>query len=400
MKRSNVLLFIMTLFFVFSCDQLLNTEGENDGTNLSGVTGTVYEELGEDVAGNAVSDCIITFTSVDETYIDQVVCDETGKYHILLPGGDYLVKAVNYNYDIFYGELTVEEMSIVENDIHLPRLSSKYSGSVVELLSDESYGDNIEGVRLTFTSAIGDRVKEIITNSNGEYSILLHPGNYNVRAFHEGFKIYDSPGNGYFSVDNQGDHTETIYLSELISGKRGVCREELEYATYGDPIEGVILIFTSEDYSFEQEVVSDVNGQFEILLQEGRYRVRTVHPDFDTVDYEISGGFTVVDEDTMHSSNYFLKALAGGFQGHIEQNNYPSPNAPIDGAIIIFTSDDGRLSKTTTSDGDGYYTIKLPHARYRLSVQHSDYQTYDSGKVRFSLNTSGYDFLDRYLIPD
>ncbi|MBN1648660.1 MAG: carboxypeptidase regulatory-like domain-containing protein [Spirochaetales bacterium] len=400
MKRNAVfpVITIISAVLFLSCNLLDNPE--SPGSALAGITGTVYEEPegGED--GDFIADTVITFTSEDESFSTEVVSNGNGSYQVILPAGSYSVTAVNYDYDIYRGDglVQVAEDSISELDIYLGELSSMYHGEVIEQFADNSFGDDIAGVLLTFTSEYGGRVSETVTNADGGYSISLHPGRYTVRAYHEDYKVYDTVGDGFWVVEEQTDHIGMVYLHELVSGFHGHCQEELADGTLGGYIDNVIIIFTSEDDAIEKETVSAAGGSYEITLQAGRYKVRTIHPGYDSYDLEVLGGFFVVNEDSDQIGNFFLKTLEGGFQGHVLKDNpYPAADDPIAGALLTFTSEDGRLIQTATSDASGHYIVDLPHAHYYLRIEHPDYLTYYSGTIKFTVTGSGYSYLARYL---
>jgi subtilisin family serine protease len=80
-----------------------------------------------------------------------------------------------------------------------------------------------------------------------------------------------------------------------------------------------------------------------------------------------------------------------GFQG-IAWEKYPNGGygPPIPGVEITFVSEDGSLTKRTTTNSSGYYKISLKPQRYVVSTKHPDYQDYTTAPGFFVVTGNGY----------
>lgn len=92
-------------------------------------------------------------------------------------------------------------------------LDSGFRGQVYQRKSDGSIGQNIAGVKITFTPENGTRVKSVTsTDAKGFYSIELPPQRYVVTATHPDYDDY-STAPGFFVVTGKGFQTGNIFLT-------------------------------------------------------------------------------------------------------------------------------------------------------------------------------------------
>jgi phage replication-related protein YjqB (UPF0714/DUF867 family) len=92
-------------------------------------------------------------------------------------------------------------------------LDSGFRGQVYQRKSDGSIGQNIAGVKITFTAENGTRVKSVTsTGASGFYSIELPPQRYVVTATHPDYDDY-STAPGFFVVTGKGFQTGNIFLT-------------------------------------------------------------------------------------------------------------------------------------------------------------------------------------------
>jgi broad specificity phosphatase PhoE len=85
---------------------------------------------------------------------------------------------------------------------------------------------------------------------------------------------------------------------------------------------------------------------------------------------------------------------SGGFQGKLYES-WPDPTIgpPIPGAEISFVSEDGSITKSTTSTSSGSYRLDLEEGRYLVTANHLAYYEYSSAPDYFAV--SGYEYKTR-----
>ncbi len=92
-------------------------------------------------------------------------------------------------------------------------LDSGFRGRVYQRKSDGSIGQNIAGVKITFTAENGTLVKSVTSaGASGLYSIELPPQRYVVTATHPDYDNY-STAPGFFVVTGKGFQTGNIFLT-------------------------------------------------------------------------------------------------------------------------------------------------------------------------------------------
>ena len=166
-----------------------------------------------------------------------------------------------------------------------------------------------------------------------------------------------------------------IAFTSCDSGRSGFSYERKADNTIGDKVPGVEITFTSEDSSVSKSVVTDENSYYKILLDPGRYHVLASHPDYQT--YSNEPGFSVVKAGKVGTLNIFLKK--GGFQGvSYIRNPDGSIGDKISDVNIIFTSEDGSITKSVTTGAGGQYKIVLDPVRYVVTASHPGYEPYSS----------------------
>lgn len=79
--------------------------------------------------------------------------------------------------------------------------------------------------------------------------------------------------------------------------------------------------------------------------------------------------------------------VMGGFQGIVMDQ---TTGAKVNGAHLIFESEEGAARKEVTTDVNGSYRIELPQGRYRVTASHPDYETYSTGGGFFIVSGSEY----------
>ncbi len=137
------------------------------------------------------------------------------------------------------------------------------------------------------------------------------------------------------------------------------------------PIADVVVDFSSgegDGYSTE----ATVEGLFELVLPQGRYKTRYFHPDYETleeVEFVHSAGVQGVQVrlDPIEPRQPFDDPTTG-FAGGV----YGAGGSLVGGALLVFEREVDGLTRSVRSSTTGRYRIMVPRGRYYTSALHSD----------------------------
>ncbi|MBN2407480.1 MAG: carboxypeptidase regulatory-like domain-containing protein [Elusimicrobia bacterium] len=107
-----------------------------------------------------------------------------------------------YNYELSEEEIIQAAQFPVE---------SGFQGFAYERLPDNSIGETLPGVEITFTSEDGSFTRSLLTDETGKYKIRLDAARYTVTAECEGYEPYSTEP-GFFVCTGDGYQTGNIFL--------------------------------------------------------------------------------------------------------------------------------------------------------------------------------------------
>src|SRR5690606_31902214 len=186
-----------------------------------------------------------------------------------------------------------------------------FQGITFERLPDNSIGDQIGGVMITFTKSDSTYTQTVYSDRSGAYRISLPVGAYYVTASHPDYETYQTAPGFFVVTGTDGFQTGNIFLKKFTTGFQGITYEKLGNGI-GPVVAGVTITFTKSDNSLVKTVYSNSYGGYKIGLPAGSYYVTASHPDYET--YQTAPGFFVVTgTDGFQTGNFFLEPLTGGF---------------------------------------------------------------------------------------
>jgi hypothetical protein len=191
-----------------------------------------------------------------------------------------------------------------------------------------------------------------------------------------------------FKVPAAGD----LELDDYGTGFQGGCYERLVNGQIGPRIEGVRIVFVSEDGRLSRSAVAQKGGRYWINLAPGRYRVTADRDGFES--YSTAQGFFVAGGSEYRTGNFFLKrshSSSTGYRGACYEqlaNGQIGPKLP--GVQLLFVSEDGRLSINAASQEGGFYQVCLPPGRYRVTAAREGFESYSTEQGFFVVGGSEY----------
>jgi len=193
-----------------------------------------YETLEDEVVQNIpmarqpgipVENAVVTILETGRSVkVDPV----TGKFNIIVPAGEYTVRAEAYGYYHQDAVLTVEHDEITSFDFIL---ESKPQGSIAGRVYDRYYQNPIPYAVIRL---LEDRnIKPVMADENGYFTMEgVYEGKYTLRAYASGFVT------GEFEIEVAGNETTNINIG--LKGFVGGEEEEISYDN-GIPVYGYVL---------------------------------------------------------------------------------------------------------------------------------------------------------------
>lgn len=269
-----------------------------------------------------------------------------------------------------------------------PTSASGFEGVV----SDEG-GSRIADVVIVFQSADGRTEEITTTSSDGKYHVTVPPGAYTVTASHKSYQQYTS-GQNNWTCREGGPEVNDIRLAQKVTElpPTGTIDGIVVDLATGGKIPNVVIVFSSTNGSFNNQVTTDANGNFHIDLPQGGYHVSAQcegHEPFDTGAGAIgvTGGVTTSYTIEMRQAAVIPAGTENGkYQGIVYDRN---TGQAISGVRIVFESPDGSVVKETFSEANGGYQIELPIGGYYVSTTHEAYQGYTTKPGLFVVPGTG-----------
>lgn len=370
----------------------------------SGITGKIIDESGEPVRAT-----ITAYYQNDEggwNIQRSIKTNSQGEYTLLLKNNDYKVKishpshkTVYYSKESSYGVSDIDMASLinVDNDVKtcdstLKKINSGIKGQIkdksenglegtVQVYYKEQWGEDEDGGALW----TGD--DEFDTDENGNYSLLLQPGEYKLRFSSE--NKYKSVFNGGATNVNDADEINVIdgeyetcdaTLEELTSCITGKLKNES-----GDPVDGEITAYSLDDSDTIKSAYTYDEGNYCLYLDPGTYEIvfsASRYKDAYYMDDESNMSLTIGEDETIQHDQ--VMELANSVTGKVVDTTGDA----IQGVSVELgekiSSDDeygegGNYDFSdiddTVTDSSGEFTLYgiEDGSDYILSFYHNDY---------------------------
>jgi hypothetical protein len=161
------------------------------------------------------------------------------------------------------------------------------------------------------------------------------------------------------------------------------------------------------------QVLSDLNGRYQIALPTDRYSVTVEHDGYEIYTSEelihvVGSRYTPMDFSLKRTVAIDPEPVPdpdpvtnSGYQGFVYVKNADGSfiDIKIPYVLLTFTSEDGLHTYTITTTEYGYYKISLPVGRYYEKAEHPDYQTYTSAPGFCVVPDENYYTGNYFLLP-
>lgn len=299
----------------------------------------------------------------------------------LLPASDYIVSATGGGYPVMYYDQASEMSNATEVDIS--------AGNATDI--DFHFGQQDTGIISGQVSKDETSLSEVdvyaydrntssmsmaATGSDGQYSLNLPPGEYQVFTIQSG-KVYYYADAGTTQNENKATLL-TLETGDNLSGK------DLSIPSYnktisgkvsmdnGDPVPNALVKARNQNDDSQAMDLTAADGTFTLTgLSDGSYVVKMdpIGTDYPVQTQSADAGDSGID--------FVIKTL-NTLSGQVtDDSDTEKPGA----MLYLVNRDTGMIhgGRTYSSDAKGEYSISgIPNGVYKLVVLHKDYEAYEA----------------------
>jgi protocatechuate 3,4-dioxygenase beta subunit len=314
--------------------------------------------------------------------------DENGRFSMELPNGDYEVHYITtpefsaltqLPFKALDGKVLVAGQEVTSLEVSLPTVA--VTGKLVIPDMEINHGTVIvkKGTSDLFVA---------FTTNNGDFSLRLTDGSYQINEVYVNGKAYDVSIN--FEVVDGSAAPVSIDLTELVTpgNVTGIVQDQ------NGPVAGAEVLIENIDTEQWYLAESDATGLFSVNLPDGEnYRVEEVRVNGDFFNPNLY--FSVVNSKIMMDSQEVaaleIKVPESSFTGQVvEEDGTPVANAEIQiegvngyNGYSLYTSQTGQFSKKLP-DGD-YLITQVDSQPFEMPFTIQDNQLLLAGEPKDSL---------------
>ena len=338
--------------------------------------GTVREADG----GPLLKSMVVAVYGTDGVLRGNTTTNTNGDYSVTVPAGQYHVLAYDPT-GAHATEFANDAPSYEESPV-----STVGAGDTVRIdfvlqkgISVAGNASTSGGLRPGLTVAAynlsGTRRGFALTNSQGNYSIVLPPGTYK-------FVAYDDAGAfapAFFRDEQTFDDADTVKLEagkpaprvdfslQLAARFLGIVTD-----SNGTPLNDVAVLAYNSAGKFIASMTTGSDGRFAMSLQPGTYRFVAVDPNFvyaagflsNANSFALSPAITL-NAGQSKSDLVFRLERGGLVKGRIVD---ATTGNGVPGLTVAAYNPDGTMRTFVITDANGAYTLLLPTGAFRIAV--------------------------------
>lgn len=222
----------------------------------------------------------------------------------------------------------------------------------------------LRGSEFEVVDAFGKTISKLVTNENGEASVQLAPGNYQIKQTKATLGYMFNFGVQPFTIFAGGSSSVQFY-----NAKAPLAIGTLVAKAYGletkAPIQGVEFNVIDATGKVVSTIITQANGEASSTLPIGEYQLKQVKV---PTGYMINGAaqsFTLVIGSTV-TATFYNTTLTENVGKIIAKAYDNETKAPIEGVEFSVTAEDGTRVTTIKTNRDGEASAMLPVGSYTL----------------------------------
>jgi len=273
------------------------------------------------------------------------------------------------------------------------------TGFVSGTVTDTTLDHPVTNADVTIRDSSGSFVQEATTDSSGEYTVELIPGEYTVEVSTSGYEPVEEP----VSVTAGTTTMQDISLAEQDYNDEYEPNDEIDTATSvadGTYADLQVVDGESDYFAIEVQEGDSVNASIDFAHDTGDLDMALYSPDQEQVD---SSWSTTDDElvsvadasaGTYYVEVYGFAGASASYDlsintdssepiGFISGRVSDSSNNDIPDASVTIEDTSGSVVAETTTTDSGVYTVEIPPGEYTVIAEKND-RTGESGVVSVS----------------
>ncbi|MCX7910787.1 MAG: carboxypeptidase regulatory-like domain-containing protein [Endomicrobia bacterium] len=320
--------------------------------NFGFLEGTVLSEEAQPIPNATI------IALQNQVIVSSTTTQQDGSYLMSLDVGTYDIKVTAFGYltQIATSVVIIPAQTTTKNFI-LKRIPVGY---LVGKVLDEQAQPIVGAVIEVFYNSVVVTSKTV--DQNGDYSITIPTGTYEVKASSEGFISKISS----VTIIENSTTTLNFVLKKIPKGTlRGFV-----LSSDGEPINLATINIYSQQQLISTTYTNDI-GFYEVILPTGVYKVEATASNYQPKIEEN----VIIYESSITYKNFILQRIPKGYiTGTIRVRNI---GTPIPGAIIILFQNSQIISNTTATQ-DGSYFMEVSPGMYDITVSSDGYITFYS----------------------
>lgn len=304
-----------------------------------------------DNANNILAFSDVDFTVVEGPAIMPVLTDDQGSYDREIPVGTYIPIAHKENYADAIGDtVVIEDEGNVSVTMHLAPLPFSLSGQVV----DDAEEPNPVGNAIIIATDLEDNEQETITNINGEFSLSLPVGTWEIIVEKDGYETSEPRTVTLVAGDNPNldlnlpENGGRFVLSAFTFTLSGYVLNRNQ-----EPISNATVRAENDNRSFSDFTADD--GFYSFTLGNDTWTLTASRPGF----YLESGPQNVVIAGGNETANITLAPQAVVISGQVIPQG-------LDGLRILANPELGGVVQEAVPTDNGYYSMGVEPGSYRV----------------------------------
>ncbi len=327
------------------------------------IRGRVIDRGGVPISGLFVD----AFNSITREWVNDGVTDGQGDYSIPVPPGSYKLAVNTFGTDFiskFYVDgRTFEEATDVDVTSNRNALNINFTlstGNAIKGRVTDSLNNSVSGMFVSVFDIVTEKfVSSALTDENGNYSISVLAGRYNVVAEVNGTNFLEAIRENVIVTDDTESPVINFILS-IANSIKGKVVDDLNAPLPGFFIE----VLSADTNAFVNFGVSDVNGDYSVPVLAGSYKV--VVNTFGTDFIEVSKNVSISISDIIVDFNLTKDGL---IRGNVSDNS----NKPVVGlAVNAYDFNDEFWVVSGETDINGDYFLSVTPGIYKIGVDTTD----------------------------
>ena len=331
---------------------ITNSSAAENDIFVTEASGTVNGSVIDAETGDPRDASTITATRDSDGATFTMSVNQTGEFTSIIAAGEYNVTA---DAEGFHSK-TVENVTVTDNETTTETFElDPQPANVTAVVTDDTVGNPVSNATVEIID--GDPVDSIKTDEDGEASVLVERGEYDVEVRADDY----ATGETNLTLSAGEEITQAIALEPDDGSLNGT----VVATDTSQAVDNATLTVVESGGETEWVTETDKNGTYSLTVP--RHVDYTVT--IDAEGYDVTTSSLDVDPGENITQNYSIEPKPATVSGLVTdaENGWT-----VAGADVLIA--DNQSYETITND-DGVYLTDVPRGSYNLTIEHPAYET-------------------------